>query len=97
MRLFYQVWSEYDLISSTLSNQLENGKKLICPSLTDKSKSSQNVICSSVTSKLENDRIIAFLSISFTHHYEIITRIKEYKYSWYYILKQLLNFGLQGT
>ena len=70
MRLFYQIW---------------NTSEIICPSATDKLENSSNSISSLVTDKLENNEIDSFISVPFTHHYEIILKIKEEKYRWYYI------------
>lgn len=59
------------------------------------------LICSTVSSKLANSQTnnaeyeeqrLAFLSISFSHHYEIITNIKENAPRWYYIDKAAQDF-----
>lgn len=68
-----------------------------------KSWVSDHLICSSLTSKLEiadqtwsttneETNINAFLSVSFTHHYEIIVKTKIEKDRWYYINQSALNF-----
>ena len=65
MRVFYQEWSQYDAISSLITTKL---------------KSLENGIWSSSTTKLIESKnkqgiLTAFLSIPFTHHYEIILKI----------------------
>jgi len=77
MRVFYQEWSQYDAISSSITTKL---------------KSSESAIWSSATTKLigskdKQGNLTAFLSIPFTHHYEIILKIKNVKQRWYYINK----------
>ncbi len=82
MRVFYQEWSQYDAISSSITTKL---------------KSSENGIWSSATTKLIESKnkqvnLTAFLSIPFTHHYEIILKIKNEKQRWYYINKVAEEF-----
>ena len=77
MRAFYAYWHNDKSILPSLTDKLENNPKAILPSLTN---------------KLENENIYSFLSISFTHHYEIITKIKEHKNAWFYINKTASEF-----
>lgn len=82
MRVFYQEWSQYDAISSLITTKL---------------KSLENGIWSSSTTKLIESKnkqgiLTAFLSIPFTHHYEIILKIKNEKQRWYYINKVAEEF-----
>jgi len=79
MRLFYKAWSSASQISSSITNQLEN-------------TSSQN--SSLATNQLQNHDELAsfFISVSFTHHYEIISTIKNEADCWYYIKNAALNF-----
>ena len=82
MRVFYQEWSQYDAISSLITTKL---------------KSLENGIWSSSTTKLiesknKQGNLTAFLSIPFTHHYEIILKIKNEKQRWYYINKVAEEF-----
>lgn len=85
MRAFYDYWNQDNIICPLLTDKLAKDEKVFLPSLTDKSKTAQNRISSTVTTKLENTDIESFLSISFSHHYEIIIRIKENEDTWYYI------------
>ena len=54
------------------------------------------LIGSSVTNQLDStteaDEFKAFFSISFTHHYEILAKIKNYQDRWYYITNSAKNF-----
>lgn len=77
MRTFYNTWKPVQEISSSLTNQIQN---------------EQNSISSSLTSKFENNRFETFVSVSFTHHYEIILKTKTEEERWYYINKTTQNF-----
>lgn len=73
MRVFYNAWSKNDLIYSLPTSKLNKAK---------------NSIDSLITSNLklnEEENMEAFLSVAFTHHYEIILKIKTEKNRWYYI------------
>jgi predicted nuclease of restriction endonuclease-like (RecB) superfamily len=63
MRIFYQEWKTSDLICSSLTNKLQNERKL-------------------------ED----FIAISFSHHFEILLKVKEEIYRWYYINKVAQEF-----
>ncbi len=76
MRLFYNAWNEAIEISSSLTNQLEEAEFKISPSLTNQSL---------------NDDFSLFIAISFTHHLEIISKIKAIQDRWYYIKQTALN------
>lgn len=75
MRLFFKAWAMSTEISSTMSNQLDLDYE----------------ISSTVTNQLSDDDLKAFLSISFSKHFEILS-IKEEKARWYYIHKTAQNF-----
>lgn len=77
MRLFYNAWNSTNLISSLATNQLD---------VLNKEKSS------AVTNQLQNQESHVFLSISFTHHFDILTAIKNEKSRWYYINKVSTEF-----
>jgi len=79
MRLFYNAWSASNLISSSVTNQLEY-------------VSTEN--SSSVTNQFQNDDELTnfFISVSFTHHFEIISTVKNETDCWYYIKNTALNF-----
>lgn len=75
----------------------------ICSSLTSKLENFNDEKSSSATSKLEkNEELIrssmessdtdTFLSVSFTHHYEIILKISTKTERWYYIKQSAINF-----
>lgn len=75
MRVFYNEWAASKSISSLVTTKLENA-----------------AISSLATTKFNktNNLFTDFVSISFTHHYEIILKIKEEKNRWYYI-NQIAN------
>lgn len=85
MRVFFQEWRNSDAI---------------CSSLTSKFKNEQNLIGSTVTNELERgekdykfkQNINAFFSTAFTHHYEIILKIKDKNHRWYYINRTAESF-----
>jgi len=87
MRLFYQAWSSFSIIGSTLSNQLKNGEIKGLESSPEKAENKVLLIGSSATNQLSAEQINHFLSISFSHHFEIFTAIKNAKDRWYYIDK----------
>jgi predicted nuclease of restriction endonuclease-like (RecB) superfamily len=75
MRVFYAAWSEY---------------ASIYPLPTSETEITADSIYSLPTSKLPNGDLFeannySFQSVSFTHHYEIILKIKDQKARWYYI------------
>ena len=70
MRRFYKTWNPVQEISSSLTSKFENDKILVS---------------SSLASKLGNNDFSTFLSVSFTHHYEIILKTKTEEERWYYI------------
>ncbi len=78
MRLFYNAWNDSELISSSVTNQL-NG--IIIP------------IGSLSTNQLQIDEELKnyFASVSFTHHFEIISKIKNETDRWYYIKNTAIN------
>lgn len=79
MRVFYNEWKESDIISSSVTSELEK---------------EENIIGSSVTTELNtaSNKINNFVSVSFTHHYEIILKIKGESSRWYYIDKTAKYF-----
>jgi predicted nuclease of restriction endonuclease-like (RecB) superfamily len=88
MRAFYKAW---------------NSNSLICSSLTSKLEKQTIELSSSVTSTLEipaqtrnithdAPNLNAFISVSFTSHYEIILKTKDEIDRWYYIQQAALNF-----
>ena len=92
MRIVYQAWNEYKTICPSLTDKLENNHLSIRSSLTTELKDEYKTVCSSMTSKLGSEHIKAFFSISFTHHYEIILKIKDYDSRWYYITNAANEF-----
>jgi hypothetical protein len=78
MRAFYNAWQTENVIFSST-----------------KSKSEKNMpdIYSSTASKTQNPDITAFLSVSFTHHYEIILKPLTHEQRWHYIKQAAINSG----
>lgn len=84
MRVFYQEWSDLDVICSTVSNKLEKNLKSIRVTVSTKLKNKE--------SELDPEQLKAFFSISFSHHFEIILKIKSYDARWYYISNAASQF-----
>ena len=80
MRAFYKAWNDDTLISSLLTRKLENTKELNSSSLTSRLEETQN------------ESTTKFASLSFTHHYEIISKTSGKKERWYYIEKTAQGF-----
>ncbi len=78
MRIFYQAWKNTELVGSLTSNQ---------------TASSPIPIGSTATNQLENEKKLqqCFISISFSHHFEIVSNIKNESDRWYYIVNTALN------
>lgn len=78
MRIFYQAWKDSTLIGSLTSNQLNV---------------SPIQIGSMPTNQLlnENEMLQYFVSVSFSHHFEIISVIKKETDKWYYIKNAALK------
>jgi len=77
MRRFYSEWSSSALFRSSATTEIEN---------------LENAIWSSVTTELQDNEIERFISVPFTHHYEIILKIKDENQRWYYINKAAQEF-----
>jgi predicted nuclease of restriction endonuclease-like (RecB) superfamily len=92
MRFFYNSWKDSILIGSSLTTQLEKEQNLISPTLSAQFKKTQNKIGSSVTSQLQNPDLKAFFAISFTHHFEILLKIKNEFDRLFYIEQTAQNF-----
>lgn len=78
MRLFYTSWNTSALISSSVTNQLEESTSQIGSLLTNQLQT-------------KDESINYFISVSFTHHFEIISTIKNETDRWYYIKNTALN------
>lgn len=78
MRLFYKAWNTDSLISSVVTNQIDEPIK---------------PIGSLATNQIETERelINYFTTVSFTHHFEIISAIKNVTERWYYIKNTGIN------
>ena len=77
MRVFYQAWNTFDLIWSSVTTKLDN------------SKNKNNLAIAATRNDID---INNFFSVSFTHHYEILLKIKDQNYRWYYINKTVQEF-----
>jgi predicted nuclease of restriction endonuclease-like (RecB) superfamily len=92
MRTFYKAWKNETSICSTLTSQFQNTDNTIYSTVTSNLKNNKDLTVSSLTTGIENTQINSFLSISFSHHYEIILKIKKESERWYYIHKTARNF-----
>lgn len=90
MRTFYKEWK--DIIHSSLTSEFRNDENAIWSLLTSKLEKTENFILETLNNHNTNDKLNSFISISFTHHYEILTKTKNENERWYYIYKTAQNF-----
>ena len=90
MRTFYKEWK--DIIHSSLTSEFRNDENTIWSLLTSKLEKTENFIHETLNNPNTNDKLNSFISISFTHHYEILTKTKNENERWYYIYKTAQNF-----
>ena len=76
MRIFYNAWKEF-AIGSLMTNQLE---------IEDHS------ISSTMSNQMKNENFDLLFAISFSHHFEIITSVKNIDERWYYIKRAAQEF-----
>jgi predicted nuclease of restriction endonuclease-like (RecB) superfamily len=77
MRLFHKAWHTDRLISSVVTNQINK------PAPIGSLPTNQL--------KIDSELVNYFTSVSFTHHFEIISAIKNELERWYYIKKAAIN------
>ncbi len=77
MRVFADFWNKYFLIGSAVSNQLE---------ITSKE------ISSAMPNQLPENFADVFFSVSFTHHYSIASKCKDFDEAFFYLSKVALEF-----
>ncbi len=88
MRLFYEAWSEELVIRPLLTDELGQSKK------TAKRKTKTEL---SIRPSLTDELAIAFASISFSHHSEILAKTKELKERLFYVQQASINFWSVST
>jgi len=81
MRLFYKIWEADFEFRPTLSDEIQNQKM--------KTKKSTKTL---IRPTLSDELRTAFLSLSFSHHSEILSKIKEREERCFYILKSAQEF-----
>jgi len=84
MRLFYQAWKGDDGIVSSVSNQIENDYNPISSTV-----SNQMLEPHCEKSVVPGHRY--FFSVSFSHHFEILLKVKDKNSRWYYINQVVLQ------
>lgn len=77
MRIFYNAWKHSNLIGSSVSNQLA---------------SEENEIGSTLSNQFKNPQLAAFLSVSFSHHFDIVTKVEDENDRLFYIEQTAQNF-----
>lgn len=77
MRIFFNAWQPVHAIGSSLTNPFD---------------SQASPIGSTVTNQLEHFNFSLFVSISFSHHIEIILKTVEVAERWYYIEHAAIHF-----
>lgn len=88
MRIFYEAWSKEILIRPLLTDELEWTNKR------EKRKEKKETL---IRPLLTDEMANAFVSISFTHHSEILAKTKEFKDRLFYIQQTSLNFWSVST
>jgi len=91
MRLFYEEWQPYfkkNEIGQSVTGQLKKKEKLISQSLTGQLKNAKNEISLSRMDQFAE----VFLRVSFTAHYEIITKTENIDARLFYITKSAIEF-----
>ena len=95
MRQFYETWSPYiqestfrNEIGSTLSNQLENVQKEIGSTVSNKFANEKNKISPLVIRQF----VESFINISFSNHYDILSKTKSTAGRIFYIIKSAQEF-----
>lgn len=81
MRTFYEAWTDVFQFSPTVSNQIEKSAK----------KGVEKTI-SLIGPTLSDQLKPAFFSVSFSHHIEILAKVKEQEERIFYIEQAALNF-----
>ena len=92
MRFFYNAWKQSNLIGSSVTTQLGNAASTIGPSLSDQIEKPQNEISPTLSDQIQNADLKAFLSISFSHHFDILTKVENESDRLYYIHQTAQNF-----
>jgi predicted nuclease of restriction endonuclease-like (RecB) superfamily len=89
MRVFYQEWNGYFTISPSLTDQLhKKGQKG-----SDSGKFAISGLPTSQISPSVTDQFVsAFLSVSFTHHTEVLTQAKTLEERQFYVIKIATEF-----
>lgn len=90
MRGFSDFWSDYGLISSTVSNQLNSDKLGF-------SSTVSNQLGTRTVPILSDQFLIAFFKVSFSHHYLIATKSNFVEEAQFYIQKAVLEFWSYRT
>jgi predicted nuclease of restriction endonuclease-like (RecB) superfamily len=93
MRLFYEEWELFFQISPTLSGQWPARKKTTLKKL----KAPQNSFEITISPTVSDQFKTAFLSISFSHHAEILTKIKTTEERQFYVVKSAEEYWSLAT
>lgn len=105
MRTFYEVWSPYFAIVSSVTNELnkesslpkseyynDNQLVIISSTLLSQLKTTDSPIGSSVTNQLQN----LFTNVGFTNHYNIISQTESLDERLFYITKAATEMWVTG-
>jgi len=75
-----------------VTSQLRNVESTMSPTLSDQIEKSQNEISPTLSDQFENPDLRAFFSISFSHHFDIITKVENESDRLFYIEQTAQNF-----
>ena len=85
MRTFYEAWKTLECNSAVTTAELEVESAVVTAELAEGSDNEDDTIRQLQPTNLANFPIVAFLSISFTHHSVILTKAKEWDERLFYI------------
>lgn len=85
MRAFYEAWNAIEQNSPVATGDSSSNSAVVTAELTETSDNEDDTIRQLQLTNLANFPIVAFLSISFTHHSVILTKAKEWDERLFYI------------
>lgn len=85
MRAFYEAWNAIEQSSPVATDNYSSNSAVTTDELTESTDTEDDTIRQLQLTNLVNFPIVAFLSISFTHHSVILTKTKEWDERLFYI------------
>lgn len=85
MRTFYEAWNKLECNSAVTTAYFPSNSAVTTAELTESTDNVHDTIHQLQLTNLKNFPIVAFLSVSFTHHITILTQAKEWDERIFYI------------